>query len=73
MSGGYGGYQAQLAHMRATLPLLRDIRFKAKREGRIIVARVLLADDTIATVKAGPRGGLRIMESVMPAIKESGR
>ena len=55
------GYQAQLAHSKATLPLLKEIRAQARREKRSIVARVLLADDTIATVSAGPRGGLRIL------------
>lgn len=55
------GYFAHLAHVKANLPTLKDIRAQAKREKRDIVARVLLADDTIATVKAGPRGGLRIM------------
>lgn len=55
------GYQAQLEHAKRTLPLLKDIRAQAKRENRDVVARVLLADDTIATVKAGPRGGLRIL------------
>ena len=55
------GYQAQMEHSKRTLPLLKDIRAQAKREKRDIVERVLLADDTIATVKAGPRGGLRIL------------
>lgn len=55
------GYQAQLEHLKRTLPLLKYIRAQAKREKRDIVERVLLADDTIATVKAGPRGGLRIL------------
>lgn len=55
------GYFAQLTHAKASLPTLKEVRAQAKREKRDIVARVLLADDTIATVKAGPRGGLRIM------------
>lgn len=58
------GYERQLAATRASLPLLGDIRFQAKREKRTIVARVLLADDTIATVSAGPRGGLRILANM---------
>ena len=58
------GYERQLAATRASLPLLRDVRFQAKREKRTIVARVLLADDTIATVSVGPRGGLRILANV---------
>ena len=55
------GYSAQLEHAKRTLPLLKDVRAQAKREGKDVVARVLLADDTIAVVKAGPRGGLRIL------------
>lgn len=55
------GYDAANAALKAALPLLKDIRYRAKREKRSIVARVLLADDTIATVSAGPRGGLRIL------------
>ena len=55
------GYQAQLAHSKAALPLLKEIRAQAKREKRDVVARVLLADDTVATVKAGPRGGIKIL------------
>lgn len=55
------GYQAQLAHSKATLPTLKDVRAQAKKEKRSVVARVLLADDTVATVKAGPRGGLQVI------------
>ena len=55
------GYQASLEAHKAQLPTLKDIRFQAKRERREIVARVLLADDTIATIKAGPRGGLKVL------------
>ena len=55
------GYQMQLEHAKRTLPLLKEIRAQAKNEKRDVVARVLLADDTIATIKAGPRGGLRIL------------
>lgn len=55
------GYSEQLAYAEANLPTLKDVRAQAKREKRDIVSRVLLADDTIATIKAGPRGGLRIM------------
>jgi hypothetical protein len=55
------GYDAQLDHVRKTLPLLKDVRAAARRERRTIVERVLLADDTIATVSAGPRGGLKIL------------
>lgn len=55
------GYAAQLRDMRARLPLLQDLRFTARREKRTIVDRVLLADDTIATVRIGPRGGLKIL------------
>ena len=55
------GYTEQLEHEKRTLPLLKEIRAQAKREGRDVVARVLLPDDTIATIKAGTRGGLRIL------------
>ena len=55
------GYTEQLEHAKRTLPLLKEIRAQAKREGRDVVARVLLADDTIVTIKAGPRGGLRVL------------
>lgn len=58
------GYLEQLAASKASLPLLRDIRFQAKREKRTIVERVLLADDTVATVSVGPRGGLKILANM---------
>lgn len=54
-------YFDHLKRLHAALPLLKDIRKQAKDEKRDIVARVLLADDTVATVKAGPRGGLKIL------------
>lgn len=40
-------------------PLLtwREVWFRAKRERRQIIADVLMADDTVRTVKFGPRGG----------------
>jgi len=39
---------------------LTQIRMMAKREKRTITAMVLFADDTVAIVEAGPRGGWRI-------------
>jgi hypothetical protein len=38
-------------------PTFKDVWFAAKRERRVIVAMVLMADDTIQMVKFGPRGG----------------
>lgn len=55
------GWEASRTAHIATLPTLKEVLFKAKREKRSIVERVLLADDTIATIKAGPRGGLKIL------------
>ena len=58
------GYSASRAAHIASLPTLKEVRFQAKREKRHIVARVLLADDTIATIQAGPRGGLKILANM---------
>lgn len=55
------GWEASRAANIAKLPTLKDVRFRAKHEKRTIVERVLLADDTVATIKAGPRGGLKII------------
>ena len=55
------GYEESRKAMIAALPTLKEVRYQAKREARSIVARVLLADDSIATIKAGPRGGLKIL------------
>lgn len=41
----------------ADIPTFKEVWFTAKRERRVIVAAVLMADDTIRTVKFGPRGG----------------
>lgn len=41
------------------LPTFSEIRFKAMREKRTIVARVLRADDSVAVIRFGPRGGWR--------------
>jgi len=38
-------------------PLFRDTRLRAKREKRVIVSLVLMADDSLRTVRFGPRGG----------------
>lgn len=54
------GYAAQLAYSRSQLPTLAEVRSKARREKREIVERVLMADDSVACIKAGPRGGLKI-------------
>jgi len=48
--------------MSAALPAFKDVWFLARREKRAIVARVLMADDTIRTVRFGPRGGWRYEE-----------
>lgn len=41
----------------SAIPTFKDVWFQAKRERREIVATVILADDTIAVVRFGPRGG----------------
>lgn len=56
-----GGYQASLVAHKAQLPTFKDVRFQAIRDRTFVVARVLMADDTIATVKVGPRGGVKIL------------
>ncbi|PTX49105.1 hypothetical protein IQ03_04801 [Gemmobacter caeni] len=55
------GYAAQLAYSRSQLPTLAEVRSKARREKREIVERVLMANDSVACIKAGPRGGLKIL------------
>ena len=44
-----------------TVPLWREVWFKAKRENRFIVETVMMADDSIVRVKFGPRGGWTIV------------
>lgn len=39
------------------IPTFSEIRFRAKRERREIVAFVMMANDEIKRVKFGPRGG----------------
>ena len=39
------------------LPLFSEIRRRAMRERRTIVAEVMMADDSIRKVRFGPRGG----------------
>lgn len=39
------------------LPLFSEIRFKAMREKRAIVAEVMMADDSVCLIRFGPRGG----------------
>lgn len=41
----------------ADVPTWREIWFRAKRERRVIVADVLMADDSVRAVRFGPRGG----------------
>jgi hypothetical protein len=41
----------------SAVPLWRDMWFRAKRERRVIVAEVMMANDEIRRVKFGPRGG----------------
>ena len=41
----------------AIVPVWRDVWFQAKREKRVIVADVMMFDDSIRKVKFGPRGG----------------
>ena len=45
----------------ASIPLWRDVWFQAKREKRQIVATVMMYDDSIRTVKFGPRGGWKFV------------
>ena len=41
----------------SALPLFWDVRFRAMREKRTIIAKVLRADDSVAVIRFGPRGG----------------
>lgn len=43
------------------LPLFGEVRRLAMRERRVIVAKVLRADDSVQTVRFGPRGGWRVL------------
>jgi len=43
---------------------LAEIKAKARGERARIVAQVIFADDRIALVEAGPRGGWRIIEKL---------
>jgi len=45
-----------------TFPLWREVWFQAKRERRTITATVMLADDSIKTVRFGPRGGWKVIK-----------
>jgi hypothetical protein len=44
------------------LPLFGETRRRAMREKRLIVAEVMMADDSICTVRFGPRGGWKIIQ-----------
>jgi hypothetical protein len=48
--------------MIAAIPTFREVWFRARRERRVIVAKCLLADDRVAVVRVGPRGGFRILD-----------
>lgn len=56
-----GGYFEQLKRSRSNMDSLQSLKIRAMREKRFIVQRVILADDTIAAVQAGPRGGHKIL------------
>lgn len=45
--------------MSAAYPLFRELLIQARREKRVIVAEVMMADDSIRKVHFGPRGGWR--------------
>ena len=44
------------------LPLFGEVRRLAMRERRVIVAKVLRADDSVQTIRFGPRGGWSVMQ-----------
>lgn len=44
------------------IPLFKDIWFRARRNRTVIIAEVLMADDSIATIRFGPRGGWWIIK-----------
>lgn len=41
----------------SALPTFSEVRFRAMREKLTIIAKVLRADDSVETIKFGPRGG----------------
>lgn len=43
-------------------PLFREVWFCARRKRTVIIAEVLMADDTIAKIRFGPRGGWRLLK-----------
>lgn len=43
--------------MSAAIPTFAEARALARRQKRVIVSRVLMADDSIRLVRIGPRGG----------------
>lgn len=47
--------------MTATMTLV-EIKAKARRDGAKVVALVIFADDRLAIVEAGPRGGWRVIQ-----------
>lgn len=44
------------------LPTFGEVRRLAMRERRVIVAKVLRADDNVQTVRFGPRGGWIVLQ-----------
>ena len=44
------------------LPLFGEVRRRAMRDRRVIVAKVLRADDSVQTIRFGPRGGWSVMQ-----------
>ena len=50
------------------LPLFAETRRKAMREKRSIVADVMMADDSIVTIRFGPRGGWKILSTTYQGI-----
>jgi len=54
-------YFAEVAARRAELPTLADLRFKAKGAMIGCESFCLMADDSIALVRVGSRGGKRVI------------
>lgn len=44
------------------LPTFGEVRRLAMRERRAIVAKVLRADDSVQTIRFGPRGGWSVLK-----------
>jgi hypothetical protein len=50
------------------LMTLTEIKAKARRERAKVVAPVILADDRVVTVEAGPRGGWRVVDAAQSCV-----